>query len=205
MSSSHNEATSPLNSTRNWQSPGRRQATGTPIHRSLSIQSLDRHYPPAVPSPSPRDITAQDQSAPESVRLLSRPPVSPITREPRQRTARRDRHQSKHGHDQRTLNPLGKSEQSTSNNLDGNVSTLLTSYGESSNVKVPLTAANSTGEERLTRIDDQNGVPHDFKNTSRSIRHDGVPRLDLTDVQYSHRGPPSIRTNDSTDFKTNVW
>lgn len=205
LSSTHNE-TSFLNSTRNWQSPGRRQATGTPIQRSMSTQSLDRHYPPAVPSSSPRDMPVQDRSTPASARLLTRPPVSPITKEPRQRTTRRDHYTSRHRSNQGTLQTLDKLEPSTSDKFSGNVSTLLASYDEPSDTKNPVTAAgNSSDEKRLTRTDVKSGMLHDFKNSSMSIRHDSVPRLDLTDVQYSHRGPPSIRTSDSTDFKGTIW
>lgn len=210
LSSLHNES-SPLNSTRNWQSPGHRQTTGTPIQRSLSLQSLDRGYPPAVPSSSPRDMVAEGQiSSPASTQLLSQPPVSPIRRKTKQSTTRKDHLYTKHTKKQiRTnLHPVDKSEQSTSNNLDGDVGTLLgTSYDESYDLKNPMAIGNITGEENLTRTDDKNVVFLDgFKHSNRSSRH-GVPHLDLTDVQYSYRGPPSMRTSasDSTDFKANMW
>ena len=197
LSSSHNETTA-MNSVRGHQFPGWRPGTGTPIQRSLSVQSLDRHQPPAVPSPSPRDATEKWQSP-------SQPPMSPIAREPRH-TLRMDR-QLRHKKDLRTVQSLDKSEQRTSNNLNNNVSTLLGSYGDSAEVKAPLTASYSTGEERITATDDQKDVlMNDVKNTSRSLRHERVPGLDLMQVSYSHRGPPSIRsTNDSTHFKANMW
>jgi len=106
----------------------------------------------------------------------------------------------------RTLYSLDNSEQRTSNNLDhGNLSTLLGSYGESGDIKVPLTASYK-GEERLKGPTDQDMLLNGVKHTSRSIRNNTVPRLDLTQVSYSHRSPPSIRTVDtSTDFKANIW
>lgn len=206
LSSSHNE-TSPLNSTTNWQSPGQRQATGTPIHRSLSTQSLDRHYPPAGPSPSPRDMPTPGRSTPASARLLSKPPASPIVKQPHSAT-RRGHHKSKIGRNHKTLHTTDKSEPSTLDNVNGNITTLLASHGEpfrDMQNSVTTATENASGKERYTRTDDQNRQPHDFENTGLSVRHDVVPRLDLTDVQYSHRGPPSIRTNDSTDFKANIW
>ena len=205
LSSTHNE-TSFLNSTRNLQSSGQRQATGTPIQRSLSTQSLDRYYPPVVPSPSPRDLPIQDRSTLTSARILTRPPISPITKEPRQRTTRRDHYLSRHGSNRGTLHTLDKLEPSSLDRLNGNVSTLLTSYDKPSDMKNPVTAAgNSSDDKRLTRTAVKSGVPQDFENSSMSVRHDSVPPLDLTDVQYSHRGPPSIRTSDSTDFKATIW
>lgn len=205
LSSTHNE-TSYLNSTRNWQSPGQRQATGTPIHRSMSVQSLNRHYPPAVPSSSPRDLPVQDRSTPVSARILTRPPISPIAKEPKQGTERRDHYISRHGINQGTLQNLDKSEPTGSDRLNGNISTLLASYDKPNNMKNPVTAAESSSDDkRLTRTDVKSGVRQDFENSSMSVRHDSVPRLDLTDVQYSHRGPPSIRTTDSTDFKASIW
>ncbi|XP_020608124.1 uncharacterized protein LOC110046759 [Orbicella faveolata] len=205
LSSTNNE-TSFLNSTRNWQSSDRRQATGTPIQRSMSTQSLDRHYPPAVPSSSPRDLLIQDRSTPASARILARPPISPITKEPRQKTTRRNHYISRHGSNQGTLQTLDKSEPIGSDKLNGNVSTLLTSYDEPSDMKNPATAAgNSSDDKRLTRTDVKSGVWQDFGNSNMSIRHDySIPPLDLTGVQYSHRGPPSIRASDSTDFKASI-
>ena len=145
----------------------------------------------------------QDRSTPASARILTRPPISPITKEPRQRTARRDHYISRQG----TLQTLDKSEPISLDKLNnGNVSTLLASYDETSDIENSLTAAgNSRHGKRLTRTDTKSGVPQDFKNPSVSVRPDSVPRLDLTDVQYSHRGPPSIRTSDSTDFKASIW
>jgi len=206
LSSTNNE-TSFLNSTRNWQSSDRRQATGTPIQRSMSTQSLDRHYPPAVPSSSPRDLLIQDRSTPASARILARPPISPITKEPRQKTTRRNHYISRHGGNQGTLQTLDKSEPIGSDKLNGNVSTLLTSYDEPSDMKNPATAAGkSSDDKRLTRTDVKSGVPQNFENSSMSIRHDdSIPPLDLKGVQYSHRGPPSIRASDSTDFKASIW
>lgn len=202
LSSTHNE-TSFLNSTKNLQSSGRRQATGIPIQRSMSTQSLNRNYPPVVPSSSPRDLPMQDQSTPASAQLLTRLPVSPITKELRQRTTRRDHHIPRHGSNRGTLRTPDKSESSSSDKINGNVDTLLASYDEPKN-KNPVTAAgNSSDDKRLTRTDVKSGVPQE--NSSMSIRHNSVPRLDLTDVQYSHRGPPSIRTSDSTDFKATIW
>ena len=205
LSSTHNE-TSFLNSTRSLQSSGRRQATGTPIQRSMSTQSLDRNYPPAVPTSSPRDLPIQDRSTPASAQLLTRPPISPITKEPRQKTAR-DHYISRRGSNQGTLQTLDKSEPIGSDKLNGNFNTLLASDDEPSDMKRPGTAAgNSSDDKRLTRTDVKSGLPQDFENPSMSVRHDySVPRLDLTDVQYSHRGPPSIRTSESTDFKASIW
>ena len=202
LSSTHNE-TSFLNSTKNLQSSGRRQATGTPIQRSLSTQSLNRYYPPVVPSSSPRDFPIHDQSTPASARLLTRPPVSPITKESRQRTTRRDHYIHRHGSYQGTLQTHDKSESSSSDKINGNIDTLLASYDEPSDENPVTAAGNSSDDKRLTRTDVKSGVPQE--NSSMSIRHNSVPRLDLTDVQYSHRGPPSIRTSDSTDFKATIW
>lgn len=199
---------SPLNSTTNWQSPGRRQATGTPIHRSLSTQSLDRHYPPAGPSPSPRDIPTLDHSTPASARLLSKLPPSPIAKQPMQIATRKGHHKSKLGRNQKTLHTSDLAEPSALDNLNGNVDTLLASHDEPFHAmqnSLTTTAGNTSGEEKFARTDDQNRQPRDFKNTGFSYKHDGVPRLDLTAVQYSHRGPPSLRTSDSTDFKANIW
>ena len=202
LSSTDNE-TSFLNSTKILQSSGRRQATGTPIHRSLSTQSLNRYYPPVVPSSSPRDFPIHDQSTPASARLLTRPPVSPITKESRQRTTRRDHYIHRHGSYQGTLQTHDKSESSSSDKINGNIDTLLASYDEPSDENPVTAAGNSSDDKRLTRTDVKSGVPQE--NSSMSIRHNSVPRLDLTDVQYSHRGPPSIRTSDSTDFKATIW
>ena len=196
-----------MNSARSQQSPGQRPSTGTPMQRSLSVQSLDRHYPPTVPSSSPRDIktSTQYQSTSTSAQLPLRPPVSPIAREPRQ-TSRTGR-QLRKKKDLRTVHSPEKYEQGTSHNLDNNVSTLLNGYNdESGDVKTPMTAGYSAVEERLKRTDNQSGMLNGMNDTIRSTRDDRVPRLDLTEVTYSHRGPPSIRTmNDSTDFKTTVW
>lgn len=202
LSSTHNE-TSFLNSTKNLQSSGRRQATGTPIQRSMSTQSLNRNYPPVVPSSSPRDLPMQDQSTPASAQLLTQLPVSPITKESRQRTTRRDHHIPRHGSNRGTLRTPDKSESSSSDKINGNVDTLLASYDEPSDKNLVTAAGNSSDDKRLTRTDVKSGVPQE--NSSMSIRHNSVPRLDLTDVQYSHRGPPSIRTSDSTDFKATIW
>lgn len=207
LSSTHNE-TSYLSSTRNWQSEssGWRQATGTPMQRSMSSQSLNRHYPPAVPSSSPRDLLIQDRSTPASARIVTRPPISPITKEPKQRSARRDHYRSRQEINQGTLQTLDKSEPIDSDRLNGNISTLLVSYDKPNDMKNSVTAAgNSSDDKRLTRTDVKSGVRQDFENSSMSIRHYSVPRLDLTDVQYSHRGPPSVRTGDSTDFKASIW
>ena len=207
LSSTRNE-TSYLNSTRNWQSEssGQRQATGTPIQRSMSTQSLNRHYPPAVPSSSPRDLPIQDRSTPASARILTRAPISPITKEPKQRTARRDHYISINGSNQGTLQTLDKSETIRSDKLNGNISTLLASYDKPNDMINPVTAAgNSSDDKRLTRTDVKSGVRQDFEHSRMSIRHDSVPRLDLTDLQYSHRGPPSIRMRDSTDSKASIW
>lgn len=200
---------SPMNSARRRESLGWRPSTGTPLQRSLSVQSLDKYYPLA-PSPSPRDRSpAQSQSSSSSsTQLPLPPPVSPIAREPRQkmRTGRQLRHQK----DLRTLQSLEKSEQRTSNNLDNNVSTLVSGYDESRDVKAPMTAGHiSAVEERFKETDDQSGihVVNDMKDTSTwLVKGSRVPQLDLTQVSYSHRGPPSIRTIDgSNDFKANVW
>lgn len=120
------------------------------------------------------------------------------------RTGRQLRHQK----DLRTLQSLEKSEQRTSNNLDNNVSTLLSGYDESQDVKAPMTAGHiSAVEERFKETDDQSGIVNDMKDTSTwLVKGSRVPQLDLTQVSYSHRGPPSIRTIDgSNDFKANVW
>lgn len=138
----------------------------------------------------------QDQSTPASAQLLTRLPVSPITKESRQRTTRRD-------HNRGTLRTPDKSESSSSDKINGNVDTLLASYDEPSDKNLVTAAGNSSDDKRLTRTDVKSGVPQE--NSSMSIRHNSVPRLDLTDVQYSHRGPPSIRTSDSTDFKATIW
>jgi len=198
LSSSQNETTT-MYSSRGQQSPGQRPSTGTPIQRSMSVQSLDKHYLPVAPSPSPRDMATSLESS-----LVSRPPVSPIASDPRQTLTRG--HKLKHKKILRTLYSLDNSEQRTSNNLDhGNLSTLLGSYGESGDIKAPLTASYN-GEERLKGPTDQDMLLNGVKHTSRSIRNNTVPRLDLTQVSYSHRSPPSIRTVDtSTDFKANIW
>ena len=185
------------------QSSGQRQATGTPIQRSMSTQSLNRYYPPVVPSSSPRDLSIQDRSTPASARLLTRPPVSPITKESRQRTTRRDHHIPRHGSNRGTLKTHDKSESSSSDKINGSIDTLLASYDVPSDENPVTVAGNSSDDKRLTRTDVKSGVPQE--NSSMSIRHNSVPRLDLTDVQYSHRGPPSIRTSDSTDFKATIW
>ena len=195
-----------MNSARSQMSPGRRPSTGTPMQRSLSVQSLDRHYPPAVPTSSPRDIktSAQNQSTSTSAQLSMRPPVSPIAKEARQtlRTGRQVRKKK----DLRTLHSLEKSEVGTSHNLD-NVSTLINGYNdESGDVKTPMTAGYSAVEHSLTKTRDESGMLNGMKDPFGSMRDERVPRLDLTEVTYSHRGPPSIRTmNDSTDFKATVW
>ena len=206
LSSTHNE-TSYLNSTRNWQSSVRRQATGTPIQRSMSTQSLNQDYPPAVPSSSPRDLPIRDRSStPASARILTRPPISPITKEPKQRTARRDHYIPRHGSDQGTSQTLDKSEPIGSDKLNGNISTLLASYDKPNDMKNPVAdVGNSSDDKRLTKTDVKSRVRQDFENSSMSMRHGIVPRLDLTDVQYSHRGPPSIRMSDSTDSKASIW
>ena len=198
LSSSQNEATT-MYSSRSQQSPGQRPSTGTPIQRSMSVQSLDKHYLPVAPSPSPRDMATPLESS-----LVSRPPMSPIASGPRQ-TLTRD-HKLKPQKTLRTLYSLDNSEQRTSNNLDhGNLSTLLGSYGESGDIKAHLTASYNR-EERLKGPTDQDMLLNGVKHTSRSIRNNTVPRLDLTQVSYSHRSPPSIRTVDtSTDFKANIW
>lgn len=180
------------------------------MQRSMSSQSLNRPYPPAVPSSSPRDLLIQDRSTPASARIVTRPPISPITKEPKQRSARRDHYTSRQEIKQGTLQTLDKSEPIDSDKLNhyGNISTLLASYDKPNDMKFknPVTAAgNSSDDKRLTRTDVKSGVRQDFENSSMSIRHDCVPRLDLTDVQYSHRGPPSIRTGDSTDSKASIW
>ena len=207
LSSSHNE-TSPLNSTTKWQSPDRRQATDRQIHRRLSTQSLDQNYPAAGPTPSPTDMPTQGYSTQASAQVISKPPVSPIGKKPMHNATGRGHHKPKLGRNQRTFHALDKSELSTLGNLNGNVTTLLASYGEPigsmQNSETTVTG-NADTEERYMRTDDQTRQTHDFKNMSSSFRHDGVPHLDLTDVQYSHRGPPSIRGRDSTDFKANVW
>ena len=206
LSSTHNE-TSYLNSTRNWQSSGRRQATGTPIQRSMSTQFINGDYPPAVPSSSPRDFPTQDRSStPASARILTQPPISPIAKEPKQRSARRDRYISRHGSDQGTSQTLDKSEPIRSDKLNGNISTLLASYDKPNDTKNPVAAVgNSSDNKRLTKTDVKIGVRQDFEISSMSMRRDIVPRLDLTDVQYSHRGPPSIRMSDSIDSKASIW
>ena len=114
---------------------------------------------------------------------------------------------SRRGGNAGTLQTFDKSEPIGSEVLNGNVSTLLASYDEPSDMKNPvMVAGNSSGDKRLTRTDVNHGLPQDFENSSMSFRHNSsVPRLDLTDVQYSHRGPPSIRTSDSTDFKASIW
>ena len=114
---------------------------------------------------------------------------------------------SRRGSNQGTLQTLDKSEPIGSDKLNGNVNTLLASDDKPSDMKRPGTAAgNSSDDKRLTRTDVKSGLPQDFENPSMSVRHHySVPRLDLTDVQYSHRGPPSTRTSESTDFKASIW
>ena len=216
LSSSHDE-TSAMNSARSQQSPGRRLATGTPVQspgrrtstgtplqRSPSLQSLNRYCPPAVPSPSPRDMTAQGQLISTSARPPTHPPVSPIAKESRQTL--RTGHHLQHKKDLRTVQSLDKSEKRTpANNYLDDVRTLLGTYDEPDDVKVPMTAGYSTVGERSQESD---MMLHGLNNTrtSRSVRHDGIPRLNLTQVSYSHRGPPSIRSmNDSTDFRATIW
>lgn len=209
LSSSHNESP-PLNSTRNWQSPGHRQSTGTPLQRSLSMQSLGQDYTPAVCSSSPRDEALECQiSTPVFDKMQSKPPVSPIRRHRRQNTAQKNCVLTNHTENQRTnIQHVGKSDQSSLNNLDGNFGTLLSgTENQSFDLKNLGTVVNRFGEESSARALDKNGMlPHDFKHTNRSTRYEDVPSLDLTNVQYSYRGPPSRRTvTESPGFKANMW
>ena len=215
LTSSYNE-TSAMNSVRGHRSPDsrlfsatsawspdQRPSTGKPIQRSQSVQSLNRHYPTATPSPSPRDIlTTQAQSTPRSSRHPQlQAPTSPIARKPKQtlKTAHRLRQKK----DLRTAPSLDNSEQGMTNNyLNENVRTLLGTYDEPDNLKVPMRAGYNTGEEGSQETDISHSLNY---NTSSNIQHNAVPRLDLTQVSYSHRGRPSVRMNDSADFQANLW
>ena len=215
LTSSYNE-TSAMNSVRGHRSPDsrlfsatsawspdQRPSTGKPIQRSQSVQSLNRHYPTATPSPSPRDIlTTQAQSTPRSSRHPQlQTPTSPIARKPKQtlKTAHRLRQKK----DLRTAPSLDNSEQGMTNNyLNENVRTLLGTYDEPDNLKVPMRAGYNTGEEGSQETDISHSLNY---NTSSNIQHNAVPRLDLTQVSYSHRGRPSVRMNDSADFQANLW
>lgn len=206
LSSSHKESY-PLNSTRNRQSPGHRQTTGTPLQRSLSLHSLGQDYTPAVSSSSPRDTALERQmSTPVLDKIQSKPPVSPIQRHRRQKTELKGHF---HTENQRTnFQHFDQSDQSLSNNLDGNFDTLLSSYeNQSYDLKNPGMMLNRTGEKNLARTLDKNRTFLDgFERSDRTTRHKDVPRLDLSNVQYSYRGPPSIRTvPESPDFKANMW
>ena len=215
LTSSFNE-TSAMNSARGLQSPDprlvsatsawsphQRPSTGKPIQRSQSVQSLNRHYPTATPSPSPRDIlTRQGQSTSRSARHPQlQAPTSPIARKPKQtlKTAHRLRQKK----DPRTACSLDNSEQGMTNNyLDENVTTILGTNDEPDNLKVPMRAGYNTGEEGSQETDPSHSYNY---NTSSNIKHNAVTRLDLTQVSYSHRGPPSVRMNDSADFQANLW
>ena len=215
LTSSFNE-TSAMNSARGHQSPDprllratsawspdQRPSTGKPIQRSQSVQSLNRHHPTATPSPSPRDIlTTQAQSTPRSAQHPQlQAPTSPIARKPKQtlKTA----HRSRQKKDLRTAPSLDNSEQGMTNNyLDENVRTLLGTNDEPDNLKVPMRAGYNTGEEGSQETDISHALNY---NTSSNKKHDAVPRLDLTQVSYSHRGRPSVRMNDSADFQANLW
>ena len=191
-----------VSATSAW-SPDQRPPTGKPIQRSQSVQSLNRAYSTATPSPSPRDIlTTQGQSTPRSARHPQlRAPTSPIARKPKQtlKTA----HRSRQKKDLRTAPSLDNSEQGMTNNyLDENVRTLLGTNDEPDNLKVPMRAGYNTGEEGSQETDISHSLNY---NTSSNIRHNAVPRLDLTQVSYSHRGRPSVRMNDSADFQANLW
>ena len=217
LTSSFNER-SAMNSARGHQSPGprlvsatsawspdQRPSTGKPIQRSQSVQSLNRAYSTTTPSPSPRDtgiLTTQGQSTPRSARHPQlQAPTSPIARKPKQtlKTA----HRSRQKKDLRTAPSLDNSEQGMTNNyLDENVRTLLGTNDEPDNLKVPMRAGYNTGEQRSQETDISHSLNYD---TSSNIKHNAVPRLDLTQVSYSHRGRPSVRMNDSADFQANLW
>ena len=192
----------PVSAKSAW-SPDQRPSTGKPIQRSQSVQSLNGHYPTATPSPSPRDIlTTQTQSTPRSARHPQlQAPTSPIARKPKQtlKTAHRLRQKK----DLRTAPSLDNSQQGMTNNyLDENVRTLLGSNDEPDNLKVPLRAGYNTSEEKSKETDKLHSLNY---NTSSNVKHNAVPRLDLTQVSYSHRGPPSVRMNDSAVFQANLW
>ena len=215
LTSSYNE-TSAVNSARGHQSPDlrlvsatsawspdQRPSTGKPIQRSQSVQSLNRHYPTTTPSPSPRDIfTTQAQSTPRSARHPQlQAPTSPITRKPKQTL--KAAHRLRQKKDLRTAPSLDNSEQGMTNNyLNENVRTLLGTNDEPDNLKVPMRAGYNTDEEGSQETDPSHSLNYD---TSSNIKHNAVPRLDLTQVSYSHRGRPSVRMNDSGDFQANLW
>lgn len=210
LSSLHN-GLSAVDSFRSEKSLGNfRPSTGTPTQRSQSEQSLEMYYSPNVPTSSPRDREGTQSQYRHILtkpgQPLLKPPVSPIPREPReefrtgkQLTPRKDvRHT--------TLESLKSSEQTTSYNFRDNVSTLMSGYRESDDVKASLTAGYSDEKEKWTGKGEFGMRSSRLSDKESKTRLHGVPRLDLKQVLYSHRAPPSIRTiNDSTDSKANIW
>lgn len=202
---------SPLNSARSAQSTRYlRPFTDTPLQRSQSEHSIGMQYSTTVPTSSPRDrATAQSMNwqTKKSSQLFSQTPVSPIPRELNE-TIRTGRHlRSKKDLKCIIKESLDTSEETTSSNIKDNVSTLMSGLQESDDVKAPLNTGYNDMKEKHTENSDR------FDLTSRSLVDTGsrlrghkVPHLDLTQVSYSHRASPSIRTmNNSTSYRANIW
>ena len=167
-------------------------------------------YSTVVPTSSPRDrASAQRQNwqTKKSSELFSQTPVSPIPRE-LNNTIKTGRH-LRLKKDLRGIikESLEAYEETSSSDIKDNVSTLMSGLQESDDVRSPFNTGYSDMKEKHTENSDR------FDLTSRSsvdtgsrLRGQKVPHLDLSQVSYSHRSPPSIRTvKDSTNYRANIW
>lgn len=210
LSSSQN-GLSPLNSARSAQSSrSLRPFTDTPLQQSQFEQSIGMQYSTVVPTSSPRDkASAQglNWQTKKSSQLFSQTSVSPIPRE-LNKTIKTGRHLRLEKDLRGIINEsLEAYEETSSSDIKDNVSTLMSGLQESDDVRSPFNTGYSDMKEKHTQNSDQ------FDLTSRSLVDTGsrlrgqkVPHLDLSQVSYSHRAPPSIRTmKDSTNYRANIW
>ena len=139
--------------------------------------------------------------------MFSQTPVSPIPRELNE-TLKTGRHfRSKKDFKGIIKESLEAYEETTSSDIKDNVSTLMSGLQESDDATVPLNTGYCDMKEKHTENSDRFDLTsRSLVDTGRRLRGQNVPYLDLSQVSYSHRTPPSIRTvRDSTSYRANIW
>ncbi|KAK2561902.1 Spermatogenesis-associated protein 7 [Acropora cervicornis] len=195
LSSSQN-GLSPLNSERSAQSTrSLRPFTDTPLQQSQFEQCIGMQYSTVVPTSSPRNrASAQRQNwqTKKSSQLFSQTPVSPIPRE-LNNSIKTGRHlRSKKDLKGIIKESLEAYEETSSSDIKDNVSTLMSGLQESDDVRSP--GYSDMKEKHTENSDLFDLTSRSLVDTGSRLRGQKVPHLDLSQVSYSHRAPPSIRT-----------
>ena len=201
LSVSHDEQ-SPLNSIRSRALSGWQQIrAGTPIQRPLSArQSPDGLHPTVLASSSPRQplhYPSENRSSTSPSLIPPTPPVSPIRKDGSRQAIRNQQTRISRNH--KAQNTLDQKETSIPNQLDGNVTTLMVNSS-----RLDDTESRIESEEGSRQTNEQVEVEQSAKPRIQHGMSARVPRLNLAEVSYSHRGSPSVRANE-TDRRTKMW